>query len=241
MYETIPKIRLLINLLIILKVCIGVALIGACAYYEKVLGIFLTETENNMLSAKFFNIYILGLQLIVLYTCSLSMWSTLWPRRYSENIHLLLNVWLMFCCLIVICSCFSLWSLAVSGNALTEGIEMVLLRGIDIYYVNPEWKFLWDQLQYTKECCGVHSYRDWMHASWMTNNLNLNTMLLRQTRNPHKRMVHDTNKLQLLGELGVARYDTTDSLPAYEDPEYILMESTIENQQNQDNNKIAQT
>lgn len=232
MYETIPKIRLLINLLLTLEVCIGVALIGTSAYFQRELGTFLTETENNMVSAKFFNVYILGFQLIVLYLCSLSMWSSIWPRRYSENIHLLLNVWLIFCCLIVICGCFTTWSLVVSGDALAEGIEMVLLRGIDIYYVNPEWKLLWDQLQYTKECCGVHGYRDWMRASWMTENLN--TMTLRHSRNLHNRNVHELSNSQTLHDIQVPFYDT------YLDPEYIYMESTIEKHQNQDD-KIIKT
>ena len=232
MYETIPKIRLIINLLLILEVCIGVALIGTSAYFQSVLGTFLTETENNMVSAKFLNVYILGFQLTVLYLCSLSMWSSIWPRRYSENIHLLLNVWLIFCCLIVICGCFTTWSLVVSGDALAEGIEMVLLRGIDIYYVNPEWKLLWDQLQYTKECCGVHGYRDWMRASWMTENLN--TMTQRNSQNLHNKNVHELSKSQPLHDLQVPFYDT------YLDPEYIYMESTIEKHSNQDD-KITET
>ncbi|SPP90103.1 Hypothetical predicted protein, partial [Drosophila guanche] len=53
------------------------------------------------------------------------------------------------------------------GLDVENGVETALIRGIDIYYSCPEWKLLWDGLQLHKECCGVHSYKDWMNADWM--------------------------------------------------------------------------
>ncbi|KAM7352135.1 tetraspanin 33B [Cochliomyia hominivorax] len=167
MFEAIPKIRIFINFLLIVQICLGIAIIAFAWFHQKLLATFLTETEQTMLSSKFFNAYILGFQLSVSFLCALIMWSNIWTRRYSENIELLLRVWLIFCFLIVICGGAIIWSLYNSADTLAEGAEIILLKGIDNYYMNPEWKLLWDKLQYTKECCGVHNYMDWMHAEWI--------------------------------------------------------------------------
>lgn len=171
MFETIPKIRIFINLLLTIEICLGLAIIAVTWYHQRLLSAFLTETEAIMLSSKFFNAYILGFQLVASFLCALSMWANIWPRRYSENLQLLLSVWLVYCFLIVACGAATIWTLLASAGNLSEEAEIVLLRGIDNYYIKPEWKFLWDKLQYTKECCGVNNYQDWMQASWMSENV----------------------------------------------------------------------
>lgn len=171
MRESVPKIRLFINLLLTLQVCLGISLIAVTICYQHFLGTFLTDVESKILTTKFFNTYIFGFQLIAAYACSASMWHYIWHRRYSHNIQILLKVWLFFCFLMAICGCATIWSLLTCADSITESAEVILYKGIDIYYMNPEWKLLWDNLQYTKQCCGVNGYQDWMQASWMTPNL----------------------------------------------------------------------
>ncbi|XP_037820342.1 uncharacterized protein LOC119609570 [Lucilia sericata] len=171
MFETIPKIRIFINFLLTIEICLGLAIITVTWFYQKLLATFLTDSEVVILTSKFFNAYILGFQLFASFLCALSMWSSLWPRRYTENIQLLLSVWLVYCFLIVACGAATIWSLFASTGTLSEEAEIILLKGIDNYYLKPEWKFLWDKLQYSKECCGVYNYTDWMQASWMSQNI----------------------------------------------------------------------
>lgn len=203
MFETIPKIRIFINLLLILEICLGLALIALTWYYQRLLATFLTETEDKMLTSKFFIVYILGFQLMASFFCGMSMWASVWPRRYSENIQLLLSMWLIFCFLIVSCGCATIWTLWTSIDTMTEGAEIILLKGIDIYYMDPEWKLLWDKMQYTKECCGVFNYQDWMNATWMKGSFNS----------------YSENNY------GPVQHDTTECSPTYMDADYSDLDS----------------
>ncbi|XP_037883151.1 uncharacterized protein LOC119633606 [Glossina fuscipes] len=167
MREPLPKLRLVINFLLMLEVLLGIAIILVAAFYQCILGSFMVQVDRKMLAAKFFNTYLLGFQLIASYMCSVSMWRRVWKRRYSQTIEILLSVWLFFCFLIVLCGMGTVWSLVNSSDALENTAEIMLFYGIDLYYMMPEWKLLWDQLQYSQECCGVHGYEDWGHANWM--------------------------------------------------------------------------
>uniref|UniRef100_A0A1A9W450 Tetraspanin n=1 Tax=Glossina brevipalpis TaxID=37001 RepID=A0A1A9W450_9MUSC len=167
MREPLPKLRLVINFLLMLEVLLGIAIILVTAFYQSVLDSFMVQVDRKMLAAKFFNTYLLGFQLIASYLCSISMWRLVWRRRYSQTIEILLSVWLFFCFLIVLCGLGTIWSLVNSSDALENSAEIMLFYGIDLYYMMPEWKLLWDQLQYSHECCGVHGYQDWAHANWM--------------------------------------------------------------------------
>lgn len=167
MREPFRKFRLIVNVLLISEIALGVAIIAVAVAYQNTLSTFMTVAEGKILFPTFFNAYILAFQVIVTYLCSLCMWRRVWVRRYSKSIRLLLSIWSFFCLLIVVGGCATIWSLLGSSDGLGENVALMLLRGIEVYYANPEWKFLWDQLQYTRECCGVNGYADWMHASWM--------------------------------------------------------------------------
>lgn len=177
MFQSIPKIRLFLNIFIIIEIFLGIAIVAITYYHLRILETFLTENEQKMLSSKFFNMYILGFQIKSSFCCALAMWNNIWPRRYSETIELLLRVWLLFCFLIVICAAAIIWNLYTSSESLIEGAEIILLKGIDQYYSNPEWKLLWDKLQYTKECCGVQNYQDWMKAEWLSDTIKSNVIM----------------------------------------------------------------
>ncbi|XP_067625283.1 uncharacterized protein Tsp33B [Eurosta solidaginis] len=167
MQEPFGRARVYLTMLLLSEVFLGLAIIIVTAVYQRILGAYMADVERKMLGGQFFNTYILGFQLIVVYACSIAMWASLWSRRCSPNINLLLNLWMFFCFVVVFCGFGTIWSLITCADALENTAEMSLLKGIDLYYTCPEWKLLWDGLQYHKECCGVHSYKDWMKASWM--------------------------------------------------------------------------
>ncbi|XP_039952667.1 uncharacterized protein LOC126767266 [Bactrocera neohumeralis] len=167
MQEPFGRARVYLTMLLLSEIFLGLAIIIVTAIYQRILGAYMADVERKMLGGQFFNTYILGFQLMVVYACSIAMWSSLWSRRCSPNVNLLLNLWMFFCFVVVFCGFGTIWSLITCADALENTAEMSLLKGIDLYYTCPEWKLLWDGLQYHKECCGVHSYKDWMKASWM--------------------------------------------------------------------------
>ncbi|XP_033248910.1 tetraspanin-15 [Drosophila miranda] len=156
-----------IILLLVIEAVIGVLLITVTAYYHLALTGYLSEIECRMVHGYLLNIYIFGAQLILTFLCSLSMWRRLWKRRSTPNIQLLLSIWLFYSCIIVGSGLATVWNVYRSAEVFENGAETSLIRGIDMYYSCPEWKLLWDGLQLRKECCGVHSYKDWMNADWM--------------------------------------------------------------------------
>uniref|UniRef100_A0A1I8NUQ0 Tetraspanin n=1 Tax=Stomoxys calcitrans TaxID=35570 RepID=A0A1I8NUQ0_STOCA len=177
MWKLYRKIRSILNGLLLMEVMLGAVIIAVAATYHSKLSSFMTQAERTMISTKLAHAYILGFQLIALYLGSLIMWKRIWLRRYSQSIQLLLKVWLFFCSLLAICSCATMWSLLEGEKVVGESVEMLLQRGIDAYYTNPEWKFLWDQLQYKQECCGVNGYMDWMRAAWMPRSTSTTTSI----------------------------------------------------------------
>ncbi|XP_053959546.1 uncharacterized protein LOC128864080 [Anastrepha ludens] len=167
MQEPFGRARVYLTVLLLSEVFLGLAIIIVTGIYQRILGAYMAGVERKMLGGQFFNTYILGFQLMVVYACSIAMWSSLWSRRCSPNVNLLLNLWMFFGFVVVFCGFGTIWSLITCADALENTAEMSLLKGIDLYYTCPEWKLLLDGLQYHKECCGVHSYKDWMKASWM--------------------------------------------------------------------------
>uniref|UniRef100_F1LC18 CD63 antigen n=1 Tax=Ascaris suum TaxID=6253 RepID=F1LC18_ASCSU len=46
-------------------------------------------------------------------------------------------------------------------------IDNSMYETIQEYYaINPEYAAVFDRIQNEFECCGVKSYRDWLHSSW---------------------------------------------------------------------------
>ncbi|XP_030383221.1 CD63 antigen [Scaptodrosophila lebanonensis] len=167
MREPFRKASVYITLLLILEAVIGLVIVIVTAIYQSLLTGYLAETESRMLYGFLFNIYIFGIQLIVTFLCSNSMWNRLWCRRCTPNVRLLLTVWLFYLCVIIASGVAAVWNFYRSVDVLESAAENSLIRGIDMYYSCPEWKLLWDGLQMRRQCCGVRTYKDWMNADWM--------------------------------------------------------------------------
>ncbi|SPP82230.1 tetraspanin-15 [Drosophila guanche] len=167
MRQPLRNASVYITLLLVIEAIIGLLLITVTAYYHAIITGYLSEIECRSVHGYLLNIYIFGAQLVLTFLCSLSMWRRLWKRRCTPNIQLLLSIWLFYSCIIVASGLASVWNVYRSGKVFENGAETSLIRGIDMYYSCPEWKLLWDGLQLHEECCGVHSYKDWMNADWM--------------------------------------------------------------------------
>ncbi|XP_005182936.2 uncharacterized protein LOC101890537 [Musca domestica] len=167
MREPFRHFRLIVNILLVLEIKLGIAIVTITAAYQNVLGSFMAPTEKRLLFSTLVNLYIMGFQLIATYLCSLSMWRTIWTRRYSRSIQFLLMVWSVFCCIIIVGGCVTMWCLLDMPEILGANVSLMLFHGMEVYYTSPAWKFLWDEIQYNNECCGVEGYDDWMHATWM--------------------------------------------------------------------------
>ncbi|KAH8412248.1 hypothetical protein KR009_000809 [Drosophila setifemur] len=156
-----------VALLLISEAFLGLLILAVTGYYHRLLTGYLAEIESRLTYGYLFGIYVFGVQLVVTFLCSISMWQRLWQRRCTPNVRLLLNIWLFYSCVIISSGFGCVWNLYRGVEVLRTAAETSLIRGIDMYYSCPEWKLLWDGLQWHKECCGVHGYKDWMMADWM--------------------------------------------------------------------------
>ncbi|KAH8356236.1 hypothetical protein KR200_002554 [Drosophila serrata] len=167
MQQPFRRAHVYITLLLITEALIGVFILAATGYYHKLLTGYLSGIECRLVYGYLFGVYMFGAQLAVIFLCSILMWRRLWKRRCTPNIRLLLDVWLFYSCVIIAAGFGCVWIIYRGVDVLENAAETALARGIDMYYSSPEWKLLWDGLQWDKECCGVHTYRDWANADWM--------------------------------------------------------------------------
>lgn len=167
MRQPFRRASLYVTLLLITEAVIGFLFLVISAYYHILLTRYLDEIETRLVFGYVFGLYMYGAQLVVTFLVSISMWRRLWRRRCTPNVHLILAVWLFYSCVIIASGFGCVWNLYRGVEVLESAAETSLLRGIDLYYSCPEWKLLWDGLQWHKECCGVHDYKDWMNADWM--------------------------------------------------------------------------
>lgn len=167
MHQPFRKASVYIGLMLILEVLTGLGIIIVTAVYQFFLSSYLDDIECRLVMSYFVNVYIFGVQLIVTFICSISLWNRLWKRRCTPNIRLMIALWLFYSCIIIASGFGATWNIYYSMDVLENAAETSLLRGIDDYYSSPDWKLLWDGLQIRKQCCGVNSYRDWMEAEWM--------------------------------------------------------------------------
>lgn len=166
MREPFRNARVYLTTLLVLELLIGIAIIAVAAAYQCILNDFLADIERDMLLGQLFCIYILGIQIILTFVLGLIIWSKLWTRTATPNVRILLSIWTFFSFLLILTGIASIWCLFAVADATANSVESSLLRGIDLYYTCPQWKLLWDGLQFHKECCGVRSYKDWMRAAW---------------------------------------------------------------------------
>lgn len=172
------RAHIYVTLLLITEAVIGVLILAVTAYYHKLFTGYLSQIECRLVYGYLFGVYMFGAQLTVIFLCSILMWRRLWRRRCTPNVRLLLDVWLFYSCVIIAAGFGCVWSIYRSVDVLENAAETSLIRGIDMYYTCPEWKLLWDSLQWHKECCGVHSYRDWANADWMPRQDNFSLTVL---------------------------------------------------------------
>ncbi len=79
----------------------------------------------------------------------------------------LLKLWQFFIFTASLNGIFGGYMINGSRKFLKQTIESTLFRGIDLYYTDPEYRLIWDGLQYNEQCFGVASYKDWQSLSWM--------------------------------------------------------------------------
>lgn len=102
-----------------------------------------------------------ALQLLVLYYCAIPVASKCNQDFYTPHLAQLLKLWIIIgftCCLQGL---FFAFILHRTSNDLSSNLEYNLLSGLEEYYSNPEWRLIWDKMQYHERCCGVFDYSDW--------------------------------------------------------------------------------
>lgn len=151
----------LIVLFIILQIVVALGMLVADEYIkylltQHMLNATKTQTYVILLLSEAFSV-----QVVILYYCGLPVASKCNRDIYTSHLGSLLKLWVVLgfgCCFQGACFASTLYKLS---NSLQDLMEMDLLRGLEEYYFNAEWRLIWDNMQYHEKCCGVYDFTDW--------------------------------------------------------------------------------
>lgn len=92
----------------------------------------------------------------------------MWLRICRKNSRYLLRIW-------TYSGYSSIFNMVVIGtmaagvsNHLMRSMHYSMERGMRHYLDDMQWKKVIDTLQYSMQCCGFTSYKDWHTISWMS-------------------------------------------------------------------------
>ena len=151
----------LFMILSIMEVLLGIITIVGLQYYELILSKFYHFKERSHLQSHLFFMDIFAMQVIITYCVGISLNKRVCQDNYTNHISLLLIFWNAYNYLLIFygyCMCFMLYR-GMSG--IKSSLAISMLDGMNLYYSDPEWRIILDDLQYHKECCGVADYKDW--------------------------------------------------------------------------------
>ncbi|KAJ6646939.1 hypothetical protein Bhyg_02155, partial [Pseudolycoriella hygida] len=126
------------------------------------------ETEQNEINIKLFLFELFGFNVFLSYIGGLPLLRRL-TDSYSNHLSSLLKLWEFFIFTASLNGIFGGYMINGSRKFLKQSIEATLFRGIEDYYIDPQWRLIWDGFQYNEQCCGVANFKDWQSLSWRTN------------------------------------------------------------------------
>lgn len=148
-------------LLILLAILCGVTLISSGEYFKIILSKYILQVSHSQA----YNIMLLtqlySFQVIILFLFGFPIAVKALRDIYTVHLVFLMRMWLLLGLTIVVEGVLVAIVLLKSSMEFTEFLELELFKGMDSYYSNPEWRFIWDSVQYRQQCCGVYNFQDW--------------------------------------------------------------------------------
>ncbi|CAD7079415.1 unnamed protein product [Hermetia illucens] len=156
-----------LNIFIALEIVLGITAIALNEYFKHTISKHVGHSEGSEIRTLLFFMEVYGLHLIVFYGCGFLIVTKFRREPYTAHLLTLLKIWHIFIFVLSVDGFLTTWVLFNSVQPLMCAVELSLRRGIEVYYSNPEWRIIWDDMQYHQQCCGVESYKDWQTTSWI--------------------------------------------------------------------------
>lgn len=148
-------------ILFILEVILGFSIILSCEYIKYILDSHVYQIDKQEVLNIFFIIQLYGLHLCFFYLCGLPIISH-FNEAYTKQLGLLMKIWLLLSLETVIGAIFMAMFSHDAFNYLKRQYGISLKYGLQMYLLEePIWIYIWDDIQYKFQCCGLNSLSDW--------------------------------------------------------------------------------
>lgn len=151
----------LIALFIFLQVSFAIGIIIAEEYIKYLLTQHLLNASQTQTYTILLLAQALSIQFVILYCYGLSVAAKCNQDVYTPHLASLFKLWIIFG---FVSNCEGLFLAVILGQTsknLPVLLELELNEGLEEYYFNPEWRLIWDNIQFHEKCCGVYDYKDW--------------------------------------------------------------------------------
>ena len=160
-------ILFILILFILIQILIGIFIFGYGEYARNLIGKYVTEIEKNEFDIKLLIMELYGLHIIINYICGIPLARKCANDTYTKHLRFLLRLWNVFIFIVSIDGFLIAYMFNRSEIYILHSMKLALFKGIENYHSNPDWRLIWDDLQYHEQCCGVFNYTDWQIKQWM--------------------------------------------------------------------------
>lgn len=164
LFNDLPfKLLVLLN---VLQITIGFGMLFLEEYIKHLLTQHMLEAERTQTYIIMLLSQVYCMQVIVLYYFGLPVASKCNTDVYTHHLTFFMKIWLALGFVCAIEGILIALTLYRTSRDLSEFLELELFKGVEAYYLDPEWRLIWDTVQYHENCCGVFDYRDWKNC-WL--------------------------------------------------------------------------
>lgn len=148
------------------QIVIGFAMLFFEEYIKHLLTTHMLEAERTQTYIIMLLSQVYCMQIIVLYYFGLPIASKCNNDMFTHHLTFFMKLWLALGYVAAFEGLLVALTLHRTSKDLSEFLELELFKGVESYYLDPEWRLIWDNVQYHEKCCGVFDYRDWKNC-WL--------------------------------------------------------------------------
>lgn len=151
-----------------IEIICGISIILMCEHFKRLLQHILLDIEEKELSTIIYFMELNALHIITIFTSGLYMNHKSKLEPYTTELSILLRLWcfLSFQCAL---TSFVIGFICIHTLHHVKGLMRIVFEDSYLqYYVDSNWKLIWDELQYHEQCCGVHTFLDWANVTYGT-------------------------------------------------------------------------
>lgn len=163
---SVQDTRRLLQLLFIVQILIGLAIIGLAEFHTSQLLRHLSGNEaavmrlalGVMLPVQFF-----GLHVAVHYACGLPL---VWRISSYRIDNVVARLWHGLMLIVALDGLLVGWLWYRSAGAIVAQMAATLQQGVRRYYWDKRWRQMLDEYQLMEGCCGGVGFEDWQRVEW---------------------------------------------------------------------------